>query len=143
MNYTDTKIWLNRYRNIKHKISHAEAMIDGLIKDQALISKYAYAVQSSNMSDSVSNIILKIEQIQEDYKDDIRENIAVLIETEAAIDGASVFPIKNILKLKYLELMPWSKISKYFDYRYSKDTLMKYHQQGIKQVMKYLNSLEA
>ena len=40
MNYTDTKIWLNRYRNIKHKISHAEAMIDGLIKDQALISKY-------------------------------------------------------------------------------------------------------
>ncbi len=140
MNYTETKIWLNRYRNIKHKISHAEAMIDSLIKDQAIISKYAFAVQSSNMSD-ISNIILKIEQIQEDYKDDIRENISVLIETEAAIEGASVFPVKNILKLKYLELMPWSKIIKYFDYRYSKDTLMKYHQQGIRAVMKYLNSM--
>ena len=141
MTYSETKIWLNRYRNIKHKIAHAEAMIDDLVQNQAVISKYAFAVQSSNMSD-LSNIAIKIAEIEEDYKNEIKENIIVLIETEAAIDEASVFPVKNILKLKYLELMPWSKISKYFDYRYTKDTLMKYHQQGIKQVMKYLNSLE-
>lgn len=141
MNYSETKKWLNRYRNIKGKIAHAESMIDDLIRNQAIISKYAFAVQSSNMSD-LSNIVIKIADIEDDYKDQIRENISILIETEAAIDLAvEHFPVKDIMRLKYLELMPWSEISKYFKYRYSKDTLMKYHQQGIRAVMKYLNSL--
>lgn len=118
-------------------------MLDEMRREyQNVISKYSLAVQGGKKSD-LSDIVIKLEEKELQLKNEISKAVMIMIEIEDTIDkGCSGFPFKELLKLRYLDCYSWGNIQSWFwkqNIKYSRDTIMKYHQQAVNQLKRYLN----
>lgn len=113
-----TKEWLKRYGNAKLEVERLELEREAIRETMNGVHAIQYNDMPKNQStmSDLSDTIMAYEQMNEQITEKQKQMQQIMDEVRSVINMLSVAKYRQVLTLKYINLMEWDSIFKKMDY---------------------------
>lgn len=127
MTNEEKKQYLLRYGVIKKRIRNLKEQLVSLqqVEKSAKTQQLSDMPKGSSRQKDLSDLMVKIEKLQEKINDEITESLKIKVEIEEGILNMEDEDESTVLRMRYIELMDWIRIS--YEMKYSKRHTLRIH----------------
>ena len=127
MTNEERKQYLLRYGVIRKRIRNLKEQLVSLqqVKKSAKTQQLSDMPKGSSRQKDLSDLMVKIEKLQEKINDEITEPLKIKVEIEEGILNMEDEDESTVLRMRYIELMDWTRIS--YEMKYSKRHTLRIH----------------
>lgn len=127
MTNEERKQYLLRYGVIRKRIRNLKEQLVSLqqVKKSAKTQQLSDMPKGSSRQKDLSDLMVKIEKLQEKINDEITESLKIKVEIEEGILNMEDEDESTVLRMRYIELMDWTRIS--YEMKYSKRHTLRIH----------------
>lgn len=141
MTYQEKVEWLKRYRYLIVKVKYKEKQ---LVKWQEQAYKMSKPIsdmpKSSNTNNPIEEFILAAVDMQREIARDLTRSIELITKIEKSINLAEDEACKQVLTLKYINLLTFEQIA--VEMKYSYEQIKRIHKKAILSLKMTPNDLE-
>jgi hypothetical protein len=126
--------YLNRYRDCCKRIVQLQEQLEGLreVEQSAKIQQLSDMPKGSARDSDLSDVLVKIENLQDKIDDKIVESLSIRLDIESLIVDLDSPEEADVLRMKYIELKPWKVIAS--EVNYSIQSAKRYHRSAIEKL---------
>lgn len=132
MEYQSKKEYLTGYRKACKKIENLKEQLDSLreIEQSVKSQQLSDMPKGSNRHQDLSDLMVKLEDLQAQIADAIMESCKIKLEIEEMLWKLEDPEEARVLRFRYIYFMGWEEISKIMCY--SRKQMQRIHQKAIK-----------
>lgn len=120
MSNEEKKEYLNGYRNACKRIINLQEQMESLreVEQSAKIQQLSDMPKGGNRHKDLSDLLIKLEKLQDKIDDAIIESLQVKVEIEDTLLRVRDSDEARILRFRYIDFMKWEEISVKMNYSY-------------------------
>lgn len=132
MSNEEKKEYLLRYKVIKKRIRNLKEQLISLrqVEESAKIQQLSDMPKGSSRQKDLSDLMVRIEELQEKINDEIVKSLKIKVGIEESILNIKDEDESAVLRMRYIELMDWIRIS--HEMKYSKRHTLRIHDNALK-----------